>query len=65
VILWGPYLWTNGEAGRSLDGLKWSKEDCSDDGTHPSRSGQEKIARLLLDFFSKNPYAQPWFVQRP
>jgi hypothetical protein len=64
VILWGPYLWTNGEKGRALDDLKWLKEDCGGDGTHPSRSGQEKIGRLLLDFFTKNPYAQPWFVQR-
>jgi hypothetical protein len=63
TILWGPYLWTNGEQGRSLDGLKWLKEDCAPDGTHPSRSGQDKIARLLLDFFTKNPYAQTWFVQ--
>ncbi len=62
-ILWGPYLWTNGEKGRALDGLKWLKEDCGPDGTHPSRSGQEKVAHLLLDFFTKNPYAQPWFVK--
>jgi hypothetical protein len=65
AILWGPYLWTNGEKGRALDDLKWLKDDCGPDGTHPSRSGQDKIARLLLDFFTKNPYAQPWFVQRP
>ncbi len=65
AILWGPYLWTNGEKGRALDDLKWLKEDCSGDGTHPSPTGQQKIARLLLDFFTKNPYAQPWFVQRP
>jgi lysophospholipase L1-like esterase len=64
TILWGPYLWTNGEKGRALDDLKWLKEDCGTDGTHPSASGQEKIARLLLDFFTKNPYSRPWFSPR-
>lgn len=64
AILWGPYLWTNGEKGRALDDLKWLKEDCGPDGTHPSQSGQQKVAHLLLDFFTKNPYAQPWFVKR-
>lgn len=63
VLLWGPYLWTNGEKGRALDGLKWLKSDCAADGTHPSPSGQEKVARLLLDFFTKNPYAQSWYLK--
>jgi hypothetical protein len=63
VLLWGPYLWTNGEKGRAVDGLKWLREDCSDrDGTHPSAKGQEKVAHLLLDFFTTNPNAKPWFV---
>jgi hypothetical protein len=65
VLLWGPYLWTNGEKGRVLDGLKWLKEDTAPDGTHPSRSGQEKVARLLLDFFTSNPFAKPWFTKQP
>ena len=64
VLLWGPYLWTNGEKGRSLDDLKWLREDCSEkDGTHPSPKGQEKVAHLLLDFFTKNPHAKPWFAK--
>jgi hypothetical protein len=63
VLLWGPYLWTNGEKGRTLDNLKWLREDCGPDGTHPSRTGQEKVARLLLDFFTKNPNAKPWFAK--
>ncbi len=62
ALLWGPYLWTDGEKGRALDGLKWSREDFAADGTHPSRTGQEKVARLLLDFFTKNPHAKPWFT---
>ena len=41
---------------RKLDGLVWLKEDVSTkDGTHPSDSGREKVANLLLDFFQKNP----------
>jgi lysophospholipase L1-like esterase len=63
VLLWGPYLWTNGEKGRALDDLKWLREDCGPDGTHPSQKGQEKVAHQLLDFFTKNPYAKPWFAK--
>jgi lysophospholipase L1-like esterase len=63
VLLWGPYLWTNGEKGRTIDDLKWLPEDCGPDGTHPSQKGQEKVAHLLLDFFTKNPNAKPWFAK--
>jgi hypothetical protein len=63
VLLWGPYLWTNGEKGRTLDSLKWLRDDCGADGTHPSPSGQEKVAHLLLDFFTGNPNARPWFAK--
>jgi hypothetical protein len=62
MLLWGPYLWTAGEKGRALDGLKWLKEDCGPDGTHPSPSGQAKVAQLLLGFFTTNPHAKTWFV---
>ncbi len=65
VLLWGPYLWTNGEKGRTLDGFQWLKEDTAPDGTHPSRSGQEKVARLLLEFFTSNTFAKPWFTKQP
>jgi hypothetical protein len=63
VLLWGPYLWTDGEKGRALDGLKWSKDDCGPDGTHPSPAGREKVAQLLLGFFTTNAHAAPWFTQ--
>ena len=61
---WGPYLWTDGEKGRALDGLKWLKEDCGPDGTHPSNSGQQKVAQLLLGFMTSNAHAKPWFTAR-
>lgn len=63
VLLWGPYLWTDGEKGRALDGLKWSREDCGPDGTHPSDSGRQKVAELLLGFFTASEWAKPWFAR--
>lgn len=58
---WGPYLWTDGTHGRS-DGLTWTCADVRGDGTHPSPSGAEKVAHLLLEFFTSAPTARPWFV---
>lgn len=60
-VAWGPYLWTNGTKGRS-DGLVWTCADVrSSDGTHPSPSGQKKVAQLLLKFFSTNATSKRWF----
>ena len=59
---WGPYLWTNGEKGRK-DGLVWRCEDTRADGTHPSESGRQKVAQLLLRFFTTDATARPWFVK--
>lgn len=61
LLLWGPYLWAEGEKGRRFDDLKWLKEDFAADGTHPSGSGREKVARHLLEFFASSPYAKSWF----
>jgi hypothetical protein len=61
---WGPYLWTDGERGRA-DGLVWTCDDVEDDGTHPSKSGVQKVANLLLTFFKTDPTARRWFVARP
>ena len=63
LLLWGPYLWAEGEKGRKLDDLKYVKDDFAGDGTHPSNSGREKVARLLLDFFSTDPLAKGWFAK--
>ena len=54
LVLWCPYLWGNGETPRPSDGLTWSRADLAADGTHPSNSGRDKVARLLLDFFKAN-----------
>lgn len=69
LLLWGPYLWTDGTIPRS-DGLIWKKEDVrTSDGTHPSEPengeviGAQKIANLLYDFFSTNELAKGWFLK--
>jgi hypothetical protein len=62
-IGWGPYLWTDGLKGRS-DGLVWACDDVGQDGTHPSRTGAQKVAQLLQQFFRSDPTARPWFRGR-
>jgi len=63
LLLWGPYLWSNSEDGRKIDDLVWTPEDFANDGTHPSNSGRQKVAKLLLDFMKNDPTAEPWFVE--
>ena len=62
VALWGPYLWTDGESPRASDGLVWLREDVRDDGTHPSESGQRKVAEQLSRFFQTDPTAKGWYL---
>jgi hypothetical protein len=61
-IAWGPYLWADGMTPRS-DGLIW---ECADfweiDGTHPSTSGELKVAQMLLEFFHSDPTAASWYI---
>jgi hypothetical protein len=64
VLLWGPYLWSDGELGRKLDDLKYLREDYREDGTHPSESGRQKVAAHLLEFFATNAASKPWFTNR-
>ena len=63
LLLWGPYLWGNGTAPRKGDELVWKEEDLAKDGTHPSPSGREKVARMLLKFFTTDPLAKSWFLR--
>ena len=63
AVLWGPYLWTDGVQPRQGDRLVWLEDDVvSSDRTHPSDSGREKVASLLLDFFHNNPLASCWYL---
>jgi len=60
-LAWGPYLWADGLVPRA-DGLTWACADFSTaDGTHPATSGRAKVAQMLLDFFTTDPTAEPWF----
>lgn len=62
ILLWGPYLWADGVTPRQGDKLVWERGDLGGDGTHPSPSGRQKVANLLLDFFKSDPLAKSWFV---
>jgi hypothetical protein len=60
-LAWGAYLWADGMNPRS-DGLVWTRSDLASDGTHPSRSGEEKVGALLLAFLKSDPTAKSWFL---
>lgn len=70
ILLWGPYLWADGTTPRS-DGLTWNCDsdptsslmDFESDGTHPSLSGEKKVAQKLIDFFISD-ITTSWFDNR-
>ncbi len=64
VLLWGPYLWADGMTERQ-DGLTWECSDLADDGTHPSASGRQKVADMLMAFFKIDDTARRWFMADP
>jgi hypothetical protein len=64
VLLWGPYLWADGVTPRKSDKLVWERKDLGEDGVHPSKTGGEKVANLLLDFFKTDAGAKTWFVKK-
>jgi hypothetical protein len=64
VLLWGPYLWADGVTPRKADKLVWERQDLSQDGVHPSKSGGQKVANLLLDFFKKDTGTKAWFAKQ-
>ncbi len=61
---WGTYNWADGLSPRS-DGLTWACADFVSDGTHPSASGRDKVAHLLLDFVHAEPTAASWYLAHP
>lgn len=61
-LAWGPELWANGTTPRS-DGLTWVASDYQSDGTHPGTSGRQKVAQMLLNFFSTDETTKSWFLK--
>lgn len=59
-LAWGPYIWADGTA-PSASGLLYECDDFAADGTHPSMSGQEKVADRLMTFLLTSPFTMPWF----
>lgn len=63
LVLWGPYLWAQGNSPRKLDGMTWTLEDVRADQLHPSEAGCRKTTALLLNFFKTNEGTAPWFLK--
>jgi hypothetical protein len=63
LLLWGPYFWGDGVTPRKSDQLVWLREDLGGDGTHPSESGRQKVATMLLEFFKGDDLARGWFAE--
>jgi hypothetical protein len=62
-LSWGPYFWANGSTKRAADGFYYEESDfTSNDGTHLSPSGMDKVGRLMLQFFKTDSTSRPWFV---
>ena len=61
---WGTYNWADGLSPRS-DGLTWECADFVTDGTHPSTSGREKVAQILLAFAHAEPTIAAWYLAAP
>lgn len=64
IMIWGPYLWANGNSPRKYDGMVWSEKDVrADDHMHPSEDGCKKVTGMLLDFLKTDPGASRWFLK--
>lgn len=59
-LAWGPYIWVN-ESPRA-DGFEWTQADLEHDCTHPSASGEAKVAAALENFFKTDASAVTWFT---
>ncbi|MCH9686355.1 MAG: hypothetical protein K0V04_33290 [Deltaproteobacteria bacterium] len=73
-MAWGPYLWSDGQGadraeggvpGRLIpdDGMEYLCDDFAADGIHPGMGMRTKVTAQLVDFFTSDPTATPWFLQ--
>lgn len=60
---WGIYMWSDGNNPQITNPNVFYNcpTHFANDGTHPSDAGAIKIGGLLLDFFSNDSTAVPWF----
>jgi len=65
VLLWGPYLWADGQAPRQSDQLTYGPDEYANDGTHPGPTARQKVAKLLQEFFATDPLAKSWYAKKP
>lgn len=63
LVLWGPYLWAQGNTPRKLDGLVWTENEVRADRLHPNEAGVRKTTALLLNFFKTNEGTSRWFLK--
>ena len=63
LVMWGPYLWAQGDSPRKFDGLTWTRNDVREDQLHPNAAGSKKTTTLLLNFFKTNEGASRWFLK--
>ena len=63
LVLWGPYIWAQGDSPRKLDGLTWTQNDVRPDQLHPNEVGMKKTTALLLNFFKTNEGTSTWFLK--
>ena len=51
-----------GKARRSLRLYRWMRDMNVKDGVHLSEAGQQRVAKELFDFWSRDAYAKTWFA---
>jgi len=64
ILVWGPYFWGDGTTPRKDDKLVWKRDDFAGDGVHPSDTGREKVAQMMLKFFTTDDLAKGWFAKQ-
>ena len=63
-LSWGIYMWSDGNNPQTTNPNVFftCPTDFQNDGTHPSAVGAQKVAGLLMNFFSTDSTSTPWFL---